>query len=50
MHSLNAYSASSLKQQATGRNVAPLGHFILILCPLLLNVAFLAQKQQISLL
>ena len=27
---LDLYSASSLKQQSVGRNVAPLGHFILI--------------------
>jgi anti-anti-sigma regulatory factor len=27
---LDAYSASSLKQQSTGRHVTPLGHIILI--------------------
>jgi hypothetical protein len=27
---LDFYSASSLKQQSTGRHVAPLGHVILI--------------------
>ena len=39
---LDFYSASSLKQQSTGRYVAPLGHIILIAC--------LAEKQHIPIL
>ena len=27
---LNFYSASSMKQQSTGRHVAPLGHIVLV--------------------
>ena len=48
------YSARSLKQQSAGRHVAPLGHIILIpsqpVFALLLNVACLAEKQQIQIL
>jgi hypothetical protein len=46
------YSASSLKQQSTGRHVAPLGHIILIPRAnqslfFLLNAACLPEKQQL---
>jgi hypothetical protein len=49
---LDFYSASSLKQQSTGKHVAPLGHIILIpnqpVFDLLLNSACLAEKQKIT--
>ena len=45
---LDYYSANSLKQQSSGRHVAPLGHIILIPSQLLLlNHASLARKQYI---
>jgi hypothetical protein len=52
-HSLSFYSTVviHLKQQAAGRQVAPLGHIILILSNLSLlfplNTACLVEKQQI---
>jgi len=44
--------ASSLKQQSTNRHVTPLGHIILSPSQSvsLLSAAFLAEKQQISML
>jgi len=53
---LDFYSASSLKQQSTGRHVASLVHIILIASHqsfsllLLLITACLAEKQQITIL
>jgi hypothetical protein len=49
---LDFYSVSSLKQQSTGRHVAPLGHIILIPSQpaFLLNATYLAEKQQIHIL
>ena len=48
-HLVGFLSASSLKQQSTGRHVAPLGHTILILSQpvfTLLNAAYCVEKQQ----
>ena len=52
---LDFHSASSLKQQSVGRQVAPLRHHILIAITnqsllFLLNAACLAEKQQIPIL
>jgi len=46
---LDFYSASSLKQQSTGRHAVPLAHIILIPTQsvlFFLNAACLAEKQQ----
>ena len=44
------FSSSLMKQQSTGRHVAPLGHIILISSPLsllfLLNAACVEEKHQ----
>ena len=52
---LDFYSASSPKQQSTGRHAAPLGHIILIpsqpiFALFLLNAAWLAEKQHLPIL
>ena len=46
------YSASSLKQQSTGRHIAPLGHIILITNQpvFALSPVCLAEKQHIPIL
>ena len=53
---LDQYASKTLKKQSMGRHVAPLGHIIMtpnrpvFTLILLLNYAYLAEKQQIPML